>query len=145
MPFIQLQFRRGSASQWASLNPVLAAGELAIETDTQSFKIGDGVLAWNLLPYGGMMGPTGPSGGPTGVTGSTGATGPSGIGATGPTGYTGSVGTTGPTGAGNTGATGAVGATGPTGGFADLAGIPTNSLLFRTAGGATGSSLFFIS
>ena len=59
MPFIQFQFRRGTASEWssASPNPVLAAGEMGIETDTNLFKIGDGVLDWNALPYGGLQGP----------------------------------------------------------------------------------------
>jgi hypothetical protein len=95
MPFIQLQFRRGTAVQWSIDNPVLAAGELGLEKDTQQFKIGDGVTNWNLLPYGGMMGPTGPLG-PTGATGPTGVTGPTGE--TGPTGPTGATGSTGPEG-----------------------------------------------
>jgi hypothetical protein len=61
MPFIQLQFRRGTALEWSSTlpNPILAAGELGIETDTNQFKIGDGVLTWNALPYGGLQGPPG--------------------------------------------------------------------------------------
>ena len=45
----QIQFRRGTASQWSSTNPVLAAGELGYETDTGNFKIGDGTTAWNSL------------------------------------------------------------------------------------------------
>ncbi len=85
MPFIQLQFRRGTAAQWSSANPVLASGELAIESDTNNFKIGNGSTAWNSLPYGGLVGPTGPTDGPTGSAGSTGPTG-FGAGATGPTG-----------------------------------------------------------
>ena len=59
MPFIQLQFRRGTATQWTSANPVLADGELAIESDTSKFKIGNGNASWTLLPYGGLVGPTG--------------------------------------------------------------------------------------
>jgi len=59
MPFIQLQFRRGTATEWTSANPILADGELAIETDTSKFKIGNGVAYWNLLNYGGLVGPTG--------------------------------------------------------------------------------------
>jgi hypothetical protein len=31
MPFIQLQFRRGTAAQWTTENPLLAVGEMAIE------------------------------------------------------------------------------------------------------------------
>ena len=59
MPFIQLQFRRGNASQWTGANPILADGELAIESDTNKFKIGNGNAQWNFLPYGGLVGPTG--------------------------------------------------------------------------------------
>lgn len=75
---VQIQLRRGTASQWTSANPTLAIGEMGIETDTDQFKIGDGTTAWNSLAYGGIQGPTGPTGsqGPTGPTGPTGATGP---------------------------------------------------------------------
>lgn len=78
MPFIQLQFRRGLASQWTSANTLLAQGEMGIETDTELFKIGDGIRLWNSLPYGGLRGQTGWTGptGNTGPTGVTGATGP---------------------------------------------------------------------
>ena len=44
MPFIQLQFRRDTALLWQTNNPTLAIGELAIETDTGLFKIGNGFL-----------------------------------------------------------------------------------------------------
>jgi len=77
MPFVQLQFRRGTAAQWTADNPLLAVGEMGIESDTELFKIGDGVKRWILLPYGGLRGPTGYTGG-TGATGY-GATGPSGV------------------------------------------------------------------
>lgn len=43
--------RRALASLWASLNPVMLAGELGIEVDTKQMKIGDGVTAWNSLAY----------------------------------------------------------------------------------------------
>lgn len=48
---IQIQFRRDVATDWTSENPVLAAGELGLETDTARFKIGDGVTAWTSLAY----------------------------------------------------------------------------------------------
>lgn len=48
---IRIQLRRGSSSQWASVNPVLAEGELAVETDTRRYKVGDGFTAWNSLGY----------------------------------------------------------------------------------------------
>lgn len=83
---VQLKFRRGTAAQWTSSNPTLAAGELGIETDTNRFKIGNGSTAWNSLAYGGLQGATGPAG-PTGATG-VGATGATGLGATGATGIT---------------------------------------------------------
>ena len=46
-----IQLRRGTASTWTSVNPVLLSGELAVETDTKRMKIGDGVTAWNSLDY----------------------------------------------------------------------------------------------
>jgi hypothetical protein len=57
MPFLTLQFRRGTASQWSTANPTLAAGEMGIESDTNQFKLGDGTTLWNDLPYGGIQGP----------------------------------------------------------------------------------------
>jgi len=78
MPFIQLQFRRDTASNWTSNNPILASGEMGIETNTALFKLGDGTTRWNLLPYGGLQGPTGPGGGGGGGTGYTGPTGSAG-------------------------------------------------------------------
>lgn len=62
MPNIQLQFRRGTSTEWASANPVLAAGELGLETNTSLFKIGNGSTAWNSLAYGGIKGDTGANG-----------------------------------------------------------------------------------
>jgi hypothetical protein len=45
------QVRRGTASQWASQNPVLLSGEWGLETDTRRMKQGDGTTAWNSLTY----------------------------------------------------------------------------------------------
>ena len=47
----KIQLRRGTAAQWTSVNPVLASGEMGIETDTNKFKFGDGVTNWNNLDY----------------------------------------------------------------------------------------------
>jgi len=47
----RMQQRRGTASQWTTANPVLAAGEIGFETDTSKFKIGDGSSTWSALPY----------------------------------------------------------------------------------------------
>jgi hypothetical protein len=75
MPFIQLQFRRDTSNNWYDTNPTLASGELAIEVDTNSFKIGDGRTSWRALPYGGIQGPRGPQG-PSGLTGGASGGGP---------------------------------------------------------------------
>jgi hypothetical protein len=86
-----LQLRRGTETEWSTANPVLAQGEMGVETDTLKVKIGNGTTAWNSLSYftQGATGPTGPTGpeGPTGPTGPTGPEGPQGIqGDTGPQG-----------------------------------------------------------
>lgn len=47
----KIQFRRGNAATWTSVNPTLAQGELGIELDTGKLKIGDGTTAWNSLDY----------------------------------------------------------------------------------------------
>jgi hypothetical protein len=49
---VQIQLRNDTAANWISANPILAQGEMGIETDTRKFKIGDGVTAWNSLAYG---------------------------------------------------------------------------------------------
>jgi hypothetical protein len=49
MTIAQLQVRRGTAAQWTAANPILAAGEFGLETDTGRIKIGDGSTAWNSL------------------------------------------------------------------------------------------------
>lgn len=48
---IRIQNRRGTASQWTSANPTLAAGEIGYETDTGKFKIGNGSTTWSNLAY----------------------------------------------------------------------------------------------
>ncbi len=132
---IQIQFRRGTAAEWTSANPILAEGEMGNETDTGKFKVGDGVRTWTALPYSsgpqGIQGPVGPQGiqgiqgiqgeqgeqgetGPQGVTGDTGAQGIQGIqGETGPQGEQGEVGPQGPQ--GDQGFQGIQGETGPQG------------------------------
>lgn len=48
-----IQIRRDSEANWASINPILAQGEFGYVLDSQEFKIkkGDGVTAWNSLPF----------------------------------------------------------------------------------------------
>lgn len=48
---VQIQFRRDTAANWTSANPVLAQGELGLETDTARYKIGNGSTAWASLSY----------------------------------------------------------------------------------------------
>jgi len=36
---------------WTAANPIMVEGELGFETDTSMAKLGDGVTAWNDLPY----------------------------------------------------------------------------------------------
>lgn len=45
----QIRARRGTAAQWTAENPVLALGEVGVETDTMRIKVGDGSTAWNSL------------------------------------------------------------------------------------------------
>ena len=47
----RMQQRRGTASQWTTANPILAAGEIGFESDTGQFKIGDGINHWDDIPY----------------------------------------------------------------------------------------------
>lgn len=42
---------KNSAPQWLSSNPVLANLEIGVERESGFFKIGNGVHAWNILPY----------------------------------------------------------------------------------------------
>jgi len=54
----QIQFRRGTASQWTTSNPLLAQGEPGLETDTLKWKVGNGTQNWAALPY--TLGATAP-------------------------------------------------------------------------------------
>jgi hypothetical protein len=47
----EFRLRRGTASEWSDANPVLSFGEPGFVTDENNIKIGDGVTAWNSLPY----------------------------------------------------------------------------------------------
>lgn len=48
-----IQLKGGTAAQGAVVNPVLAARQLGVETDTGRIKVGDGVTAWNVRGYSG--------------------------------------------------------------------------------------------
>lgn len=49
----KIQLRRDTASNWSTNNPTPSAGEPCFETDTGKLKIGDGITAYNSLPYQG--------------------------------------------------------------------------------------------
>ena len=51
MATIRIQVRRGTASQWTSVNPTLEAGEIGLETDTNKIKFGTGSTVWTALSY----------------------------------------------------------------------------------------------
>lgn len=63
-----IQVRGGTAAQWATANPTLAAREWGVEIDTHKAKIGDGSTIWASLPYvGGAGGAVDSVNGATGV------------------------------------------------------------------------------
>lgn len=47
----RIKLRRDTAANWTSNNPILAAGEPGLETDTGKTKYGDGATAWADLSY----------------------------------------------------------------------------------------------
>ena len=49
----RIQHPRYTAAALAAKNPVLLDGEVVYESDTRKQKVGDGVTAWNNLPYEG--------------------------------------------------------------------------------------------
>jgi hypothetical protein len=51
MSTVRIQVRRGTAAQWTSADPVLEAGELGFESDTNKFKFGNGDDTWSTLSY----------------------------------------------------------------------------------------------
>jgi hypothetical protein len=48
---VRRQVLRDTALNWSMSNPVLLEGEQAYETDTGNWKIGNGIVSWNSLPY----------------------------------------------------------------------------------------------
>jgi hypothetical protein len=51
MAIYQIQIRRGTSAEWTAANPILAAGEFGLETDTRRLKIGTGSAVWSQLTY----------------------------------------------------------------------------------------------
>jgi hypothetical protein len=94
----KIKLRRDLAANWESINPVLSSGEPGFDLTSKKLKIGNGITAWNALPYvssdntatpgpQGVQGPQGIKGdqgdqgiqGPRGLQGSRGAQGIQGI------------------------------------------------------------------
>lgn len=48
---VVMKIKHGSAADWATKNPILAAGELGAEINTGLIKLGDGVHNYNDLNY----------------------------------------------------------------------------------------------
>jgi hypothetical protein len=51
---VQIQLRNDTAANWTAENPILAVGEVGVETSTGQVKVGDGTTAWNSLGYFGI-------------------------------------------------------------------------------------------
>lgn len=51
MSTARIQLRGDLSTNWSAVNPILAEREFAVETDTLKYKIGNGILDWNSLPY----------------------------------------------------------------------------------------------
>lgn len=51
----RIELRGDTAANWTAVNPVLATREEGVETDTLRRKLGDGVTAWNNLPYAAVV------------------------------------------------------------------------------------------
>jgi len=43
---IDVVVRRDTAARWEEVNPVLDADEIGYETDTDIFRVGDGIRQW---------------------------------------------------------------------------------------------------
>ena len=48
---VRIQLRNDLAINWSTKNPILAQGEIGIESDSRKLKIGDGINTWNHLIY----------------------------------------------------------------------------------------------
>ena len=48
---VTLKIRNDLAANWSNNNPILAQGEFGLENNSFLLKVGDGVTAWNSLPY----------------------------------------------------------------------------------------------
>lgn len=51
MAITRMRQRRDTGTAWSTVDPILAAGEFGVDTDTSQFKIGDGSTPWSMLPF----------------------------------------------------------------------------------------------
>lgn len=51
MAYKKILFRRDTSSNWTATNPILAGGEIGLESNTNKIKLGDGSTYWNSLAY----------------------------------------------------------------------------------------------
>src|SRR4030042_1003321 len=49
-PYTKIKVRRDLLANWVTQAPILASGEIGLETDTGVIRIGDGASAWSALP-----------------------------------------------------------------------------------------------
>ena len=47
----KIQLRNDTSGAWELANPILAEGEMGVETDTNKIKVGNGIDEWDDLPY----------------------------------------------------------------------------------------------
>lgn len=47
----RIKFRRDTSVNWFNVNPILLEGEMGLETNSNMFKLGDGITVWRNLPY----------------------------------------------------------------------------------------------
>lgn len=50
-----IAYKKKTASEWTSSNPILALNEIGIESNTNKIKKGDGETAWKDLAYYGTQ------------------------------------------------------------------------------------------
>jgi hypothetical protein len=50
-PIMLCQKKSDTKANWEQLNPILPYGSFGIESDTEEYKVGDGIIRWKALPY----------------------------------------------------------------------------------------------
>lgn len=57
-----MHVRRRTTQEWADQNPILAKDQMALDTETDEFRIGDGETRWSKLPNYSRKGSSGGGG-----------------------------------------------------------------------------------